>query len=235
MRFGEPVDVKNENSVEIITEGKNVENFSGKLPKFALELVHQINQITPVTTSSLICISLLSKFSLTKIAIENDVIQLMELIEKRNPDALVDRGKPIGESVQTALNLLIRAKLILQHGDALHAKYVIVSENYLQATYYANMSVHHLYQRAFIELAMLEACEAKPNVRSETFWTEVMELRNLFKFEFFYSKKSQFSDELESNLEVLDKDWGKFILKTKSGVISFLEKTKCNCCTSSFT
>ena len=32
---------------------------------FAFELVHRINQITPVTTTSLICTSLLSKFALT--------------------------------------------------------------------------------------------------------------------------------------------------------------------------
>ena len=89
LRFGEPVDTSESHSVDLITEGKNVESFTGKLPKLALELVHQINQVTPVTTASLICISLLSKFSLTKRAIENDVVYLMQLIEKRKPDALV--------------------------------------------------------------------------------------------------------------------------------------------------
>ncbi|HFC00052.1 MAG TPA: HAD-IB family hydrolase, partial [Phaeodactylibacter sp.] len=224
LRFGAPVKVSDENSVEIITEGKEVKSYAGKLPRFALELVHKINQVTPVTTASLVCISLLSKFSQTKKAIENDVVHLMQLIEKRKPDALVDRGKPISESVQTALNLLLRAKLILQHGDALRAKYIIVSENYLQATYYANMSVHHLYHRAFIELAMLHAATQKPNERENAFWLEVMTLRKLFKFEFFYSQKSQFSDEVESNLEVLAPNWNNVITKTKKGVLSFLEK-----------
>ena len=135
IRFGEPVEMNAENSVQIITEGRNVESYSGTLSKFALELVHRINQITPVTTASLICISLLSKFSLNKRAIENDVVHLMQLIEQYKPDALVDRGKPIGETVQTALNLLLRAKLILQYGDTYNAKYVLNSENYLQATY----------------------------------------------------------------------------------------------------
>ncbi|MEM6963829.1 MAG: HAD-IB family hydrolase [Bacteroidota bacterium] len=224
LRFGTPVDTTEKLSVDIITEGKNVAAYSGKLPRMALELVHQINQVTPVTTTSLICISLLSKFSLTKRAIENDVVHLMQLIEKRKPDALVDRGKPIGESVQAALNLLIRANLVLQHGDALHAKYVIVSSNYLQATYYANMSVHHLYHRAFIELALLKASEEKQEDRETTFWEEIMELRSLFKFEFFYSQKPEFSDEVESNLEVMDKNWNKVILRNKTKMLEFLEK-----------
>ena len=224
LRFGEPVNVSDDTSVAIITEGRNVASYSGELPRFALELVHKINQITPVTTASLICISLLSRFSLTKRAIENDVVYLMKLIEKRKPDALVDRGIPIGESVQSALNILLQAKLILQHGDALHAKYIIVSENYLQATYYANMAVHHLYHRAFIELALLKASEAKVAERMEVFWKEIMELRLLFKFEFFYSKKPEFADEIEASLEALDSNWAKLISQNKKTTLEFIKK-----------
>ena len=209
--------------MEIINEGKFTTPDSRKLSRFGLELVHKINQVTPVTTASLICISLLSKFSLNKQTIENDVVDLMGLIEKYKPDALVDRGKPIGMSVQAGLNLLQRANLVLQHGEALAAKYVLNSENYLQATYYANMSVHHLYQRAFIELALLRSAEARPAVRQESFWEEIMSLRSLFKFEFFYSRKLQFSDEIEANLEILDKDWPALIEAPKSKKLAFFE------------
>jgi len=224
IRFGDPVEMNAENSVQIITEGRNVESYSGTLSKFALELVHRINQITPVTTASLICISLLSKFSLNKRAIENDVVHLMQLIEQYKPDALVDRGKPIGETVQAALNLLLRAKLILQHGDTYNAKYVLNSENYLQATYYANMSVHHLYHRAFIELALAKSANARPANREAIFWKEVMGLRYLFKFEFFFSRKMNYTDEIEANLEILDKKWRSLVKGTKAKKQEFFEQ-----------
>ncbi|MEL6670047.1 MAG: HAD-IB family hydrolase, partial [Bacteroidota bacterium] len=161
-------------------------------------------------------------FALNKPTIESDVVKLMQLIESSKPDALVARGKPIGMSVQAGLNLLQRANLILQHGDALDAKYVLNSENYLQATYYANMSAHHLYHQAFIELALLKSAEAKPANRQESFWEEVMSLRSLFKFEFFYSRKLQFSDEIEANLEILSSNWPQLLESTKSQKRSFL-------------
>ena len=224
IRFGEPVAINAENSVEIINDGKFTSPDSRRLSRFSLELVHKINQVTPVTTTSLICISLLSKFAMSKRAIENDVVDLMRLIENHKPDALVDRGKPIGMSVQAGLNLLQRAGLVLQHGKTLEAKYVLNSENYLQAKYYANMSVHHLYHRAFIELALLKSAEVKPEERQAAFWTEVMALRSLFKFEFFYSQKPQFSDEIEADLAVLSKDWLKLIEATKSRKRSFFKK-----------
>lgn len=226
IRFGEPVKINAENSVALFVKGKNAAAFSGELTRFALELAHKINQITPVTTASLICTSLLGKFSLNKSAIENDVVEMMRLIEKYKPDALVDRGKPIRQSVQTALNLLQRANLILQHGETLEARYVLNSENYLQAKYYANMSAHHLNHLAFIELALLKSAEANPEERAEAFWSEIMSLRSLFKFEFFYSRRSQYTDEIEVNLEILDKDWLELIKAPQTKKLSFFENQK---------
>ena len=124
--------------------------------RLAFDLVNKINDITPITTVSLVCLSLLSKFALTKRGVESNVAGLMQLIESHQFEALVDRGTAIGESVQTALNLLTKADLLHQQGESLHTKYTINRERYLQATYYANMSVHHLYHRAFIELALLK-------------------------------------------------------------------------------
>lgn len=224
IRFGEPVEINAENSVAIITEGKQPEVHTGKLSRFALELVHRINQITPVTTASLICISLLSKFSLNKNTIERDVIDLMQLIEQTKPDALVDRGQPTSKSVQSALNILERANLILKHGETLDAKYVLNSDSYLQATYYANMSVHHLYHRAFIEIALLRSATVQEEFRQESFWSTIMELRSLFKFEFFYSRKAQFSDEIEANLDLLDPNWPELVKAPKHEKLAFIKK-----------
>ena len=226
MRFGAPVPFNAENSVELLVSNKYSSGFSGKLSRFSLELVHQINQITPVTTASLICISLLSKFSLRKRDIENDVAGMMRLFEQYKPDALVDRGKPIGSSVQSALNLLQRANIILQHGEALNAKYVLNSQNYLQANYYANMSVHHLYHLAFIELALLKSTTAKADQRLEAFWEEVMQLRSLFKFEFFYSQKLEFTNEIEAHLAILSPDSLQLINGTKAKKMEFLQNQK---------
>lgn len=207
LRFGEPAEFTAAQQSLTSYEEENISAYTGRIPRFALELVHRINQITPVTTTSLIAISLLSKYGLTKRAIESDIAHLMQLIESHKPDALVDRGKPIGESAQFALNLLTRAELIQQHGDSLNAKYSVTSKDYLPATYYANMAVHHLYHRAFIELALVKMSKSKSKQKSMRFWEEIMALRDLFKFEFFYSRKPQFSNEIEADLALIAPHW----------------------------
>ena len=107
--------------------------FKNTISDFAFQLAHHINNITPITTTSLICTALLSKFAASKRQLESDIADLMELIESHKRDALVDRGRPIGESVQAALNLLTKSNIFLLQGDGLNARYTIFRENYLQA------------------------------------------------------------------------------------------------------
>lgn len=227
LRFGEPSVLSNldPNSLPD-SEEANMPNAKNPVSLLAFDLVHRINQITPVTTTSLICTALLSKFALTKRAVESDVADLMQLIESHKKDVLVDRGRPIGESVQEALHLLTKAHIFLQQGDMLHAKYTIHRENYLQATYYANMAVHHFYRRAFIELALVKMAQAPTDKRLLAFWTEIMALRDVFKFEFFYSKKPRFSDEIEADLRFIDRKWEERLFTEKVDPMQLLEQQK---------
>ncbi len=208
IRFGDPVESDALKAAP--EEGSFLDMFpesNSELPKFAFELAYRINEITPVTTTSLVCAVLLSKFSLTKRALESDVANLMQLIESHDDDALVDRGKPIGEVVRIALDLLMKSQIVTMQGSGVQARYSISSSHYLPAVYYANMAVQHLVNRAFIELALVSLADVKPKDRQLTFWKEVMRLRDLFKFEFFYSRKEQFSDEIENDLEHLHPNW----------------------------
>jgi len=206
VRIGEPIE-RDEEHIARIPSDFQKPNAKYTIPKLAFELVHRINQITPVTTTSLICTTLLSKFSLTKNLIEHNVLSLMNIVEKHKSDTLVDRGVPISQSVQYALNLLKQAKLIQQLGEGAKAKYAIVPEKYLMTTYYSNMCVHHLYRRAFIELAILKSAEFKPSQREDEFWKMIMELRVLFKFEFFFSNRPKFSDEIEHDFGLMEEEW----------------------------
>ncbi|MEL6122483.1 MAG: 1-acyl-sn-glycerol-3-phosphate acyltransferase, partial [Bacteroidota bacterium] len=225
LRFGEPVDMDEQFESELPNQ-PNAQEKKYILPRFAFELVHRINQITPVTTASLICTTLLSKFAQTKLNIESDVVELMGLIEAHKPDALVDRGKPIGESSQKALNLLKRAGLIQQLGDGIKAKYAIVARNFLPAMYYANMAVHHFYHRAFIEIALVRIANLPAQQRYLAFWEQIMELRDLFKFEFFYSVKPQFSDEIERDLNFMNPQWREMMIDDEVDILDLLRQQK---------
>lgn len=226
LRIGSPAEIENNKAFDINVEPEDKileENFVSTL---AFDLVHKINDITPITTVSLVCLALLSKFALTKQGIESNVSDLMQIIESHKLDALVDRGLPIGESVQIAVNLLQQSKILNTQGESLHTKYTINREKYLPATYYSNMAVHQLYRRAFIELALLACVDVDIKDRKLTFWSEIMKIRDYFKFEFFYSPKELFTSEIESELTFVDINWEVEFFEKKSEILNTLKAQK---------
>jgi putative phosphoserine phosphatase/1-acylglycerol-3-phosphate O-acyltransferase len=203
LRIGESTDITEDKTDQLNLPAEAESLTDNTISLLAFKLIQKINKITPVTTVSLICNALLSKFSLTKRGVESNVSDLMQIIENHKLDALVDRGMPIGESVQRALNLLVQADIVRYQGDGLHTRYTVNRGKYLQATYYANMSVHHLVHRAFIELALLKISTIEIGQRQIEFWKEIMSLRDFFKFEFFYASKDKFSSEIEAELAMM--------------------------------
>ena len=223
IRFGEPVDVSaNQNA--IIPDSEE-DSYSDKntLPRFAFELIHKANMITPVTTVSLVCNVLLNNFAFTKNEIEFSVIKLMNYIEQRKKDVLIERGKSISASVQKALNLLKSSGIVQKNKAGYKTQYSLAPTEFLSATYYANMASAHLYHRAFIEMALVKIKDEKEH-RILSFWEEIMRLRNLFKFEFFYTNKPQFSSEIEAELNLFDKNWRNIIDDSEGDISNLLSK-----------
>ncbi|MDJ0644971.1 MAG: HAD-IB family hydrolase [Flavobacteriaceae bacterium] len=224
IRFGNPVDATQHRSAIIPDDEEHSYDDKNTLPRFAFELIHKANTITPVTTVSLVCNVLLNNFALTKKEIEANVIKLMNYIEQRKEDVLLDRGNKIGATVQRALNLLLSAHIIQKSKAGRKTQFSLVQNEYLSATYYANMSSGHLYHRAFIELALVKIKDDTSPDRIINFWEEIMHLRNLFKFEFFYTNKPQFSSEIEAELSLFDKDWRTIIANPEGDIDDLLKR-----------
>ena len=224
IRFGEPVDAKGMHQAIIPDMEEDSYADKNTLPRFAFEVIHRANRITPVTTVSLVCHALLNNFSLTKKDMVIRVSKLMRFIEKRREDVLLDRGKPIGKSIQNALNLLQKGGVVQKIQSGMKAQYCLANNEYLSANYYANMSSGHLYHRGFIELALVKIADDKSSDRLLNFWSEIMRLRNLFKFEFFYTNKARFSDEIEAELLRFDPDWRAVVDDPDGDVKALLRK-----------
>ena len=88
---------------------------------------------------------------------------MMNYIEQRKKDVLIERGKSIGATVQQALNLLKSSGIVQKNKAGYKTKYTLASAEFLPATYYANMASAHLYHRAFIEMALVKIKDEKEN------------------------------------------------------------------------
>ena len=224
IRFGDPVAMDETNSAVVPQLEESTYKDKNNLPRFAFELINQASMITPVTTVSLVCHVLLNDFALTKQEIEFKVNKLMEFIGNKRENILLDRGNPIAVSIQKSLNLLQGARIVQKSRAGQRAQYSLSAQEYLPASYYANMAAGHLYHAAFVEMALVKIKDDTSKNRIVHFWEEIMELRNLFKFEFFYTNKAKFSSEIEEELNRFDKNWRAIISDPKKDVSEILKK-----------
>jgi glycerol-3-phosphate O-acyltransferase len=85
--------------------------------------------------------------------------------------------------------------------------YGIGLDQHAVASYYRNTVIHFFVNKAIIELALLKASENEGPDALEVFWTEVDQLRDLFKFEFFYAPTEEFHRQIREELDRYDEHW----------------------------
>lgn len=227
VRFGEPVSLtKTPNSPEAVSYASSLTADQETLQRLAFELVYRINQSAAVTTTSLVCTSLLSRFAAKRSEVEVDVARLMELIGAQRPKAVVERDEPIDESVPRSLRLLEEQGVVERRGQGVKTRYAIARESYLHAVYYSNMSIHLLVNRAFTEIALLRCVAKPPEQRELSFWAEIARLRDMFKYEFFYSPKAEFSDEIEEELALISPEWRAILAEGTDAVEDLLRRNQ---------
>ncbi|NNL48814.1 MAG: glycerol-3-phosphate acyltransferase, partial [Acidimicrobiia bacterium] len=84
--------------------------------------------------------------------------------------------------------------------------YYIDQDKAHMAAYYRNTVIHFFLLPAIAELAALEAAEMDGD-GTELFWEQVLEIRDLLKFEFFFPTKKRFKQQISDELDRRAPDW----------------------------
>ncbi len=191
IRFGEPVSVAKELSgAESATEGDI------DLQKLAFEVMVRINRVTPITAASLVTTTLLAlqdrAASLSEITAELD--ELVADVRQRSLPTAGDLR--LGESgeVRKVLDLLAEHNLVTSFTGGTEPLYLITPDQHIAAAFYRNTIIHYFVNGAIAEVALLD----EP---SSSFWDEVLTLRDLLKFEFFFPPKESFLEEVRQEVE----------------------------------
>ncbi|MDH3336745.1 MAG: 1-acyl-sn-glycerol-3-phosphate acyltransferase [Gammaproteobacteria bacterium] len=171
--------------------------------KLAFEVCYHINEVTPATVTSLILMSLLCRTAAKPERIGADVSALHNYLAKRQSSSIfASPNRLIDGDFDAALSTLIANGIVRQDRDADYCS--IVPERYLVALYYSNMAVHHFVIAAFTELGLLNVAHARSGTGEPAFRAEVQRLRDLFKFEFFFSRADSFREQFIEELNYLD-------------------------------
>ena len=211
--FGKPVSV----SAAVATET------SLDIAKIAFEVGVEANRVSPITLTSLVVFILLgiTPRAVTKVQLEKQLNDIVRWADERNI-VYTDELKP--ENYKERLELgtvIIDSGLVSRYDQGPDTVFAISEEQQGIAGYYRNTIVHHFITKAIAELALLNFANEKMHSIDE-FWTTVDELRDLFKFEFFYAPSDEFRTQLDNELKRYDSDWQTKLVNEKKFARTFL-------------
>jgi glycerol-3-phosphate O-acyltransferase len=172
--------------------------------RVALEVCHRINRATPVTTTAVVCLALLSA---------DRSMTLDEVLATVDPLAryLARRGRPVAgaadltdrATVRHALDDLVRSGVLAAYDGGTDTVWGIAPGRHLVAAFYRNTAVHVLVDRAIGELGLLAAAEGGEDAPA-TANRETLRLRDLLKFDFFFPSRRQFAEEMLQELALVE-------------------------------
>lgn len=196
------------------------------LEKIAFRVCDEINRISPATSTSLVTFALLGTrdraFTFTQVQlVVARVLDLMEEREVAGPIAELRRDT----TLRATLGELSSAEVVSCYDGGSEPVWSILPERHHVAAFYRNGVLHHILNRAIVELAVLKLSREGPGEDPvETAWEDCLAIRDLLKFEFFFAGKEEFRAELAIELARFAPDWRDRALSA-DGARELLEST----------
>jgi glycerol-3-phosphate O-acyltransferase len=179
------------------------------LPRIAFEVAVQANKVTPITLPAVGCMVLLGAAprALTIEEIQTEVVAVIRWAHRRGIRLTSDFKPDRLAHVEELALAMEGIGLLIRYDEGTDTLFGIEPEQHPMASYYRNTIIHHFVNKAILEVALLKASDAPEGEALEVFWEEALNLRDFFKFEFFYPPRKKFKKQLRAELERCDPHW----------------------------
>lgn len=201
VRFGEPFSLRH--ALDEAGAG------TARLEKVAFRICDGINRATPISPTALVTFALLGSHerALTAEEVEDVAYPMLDYLDRRGLTGPAVDLRSHRVLVET-LDKLVDVGVASRFDGGPEPVWSVLPGQHRVAAFYRNGALHHLVNRAVIELTLLHvAARGDRDTAVETMWAEALRLRDLLKFEFFFPPTPQFREELVAEMELLDPDW----------------------------
>jgi glycerol-3-phosphate O-acyltransferase len=199
IRFGKPLRMS-----EHIDRSLDLSSPEGHLalPKLAFDVSTRINDVTPITPISLVTMALLSQGHRGFTATETiEILQpFIRFVEERHLPTTNTVAMTTPEQAGAALEQLLVNGVVSRTDGLTERLYSITHDQHLAAAYYRNTIIHFFITVAITEIALVLAYDEQIGTEEAAVIDHALALRDLLKFEFFFSPREEFVDEVRAEI-----------------------------------
>ncbi len=225
LRFGEPLSLGDALAQTRASSDSNDARLA--VPKVAFEVLHRINNVTPIMPSALVTFSLLDNDDKAMTVDEGRRVlkPLIDYIGRRGLDLSEDIDLEDHGGLYDAVRTLEREGVIRRFTEGPEDVYWIAENKAHEAAFYRNTLIHHLVNRAIVEVALVRVAEEGADDVAAATWEEARRLRDVLKFEFFFPRTKPFADEIAAEVEIAYPGWQSETFDSAE-ILSTLTKSK---------
>jgi glycerol-3-phosphate O-acyltransferase len=178
------------------------------LQKMAFEVAWRILRATPINATGLVSALLLSTrgVALTLNQVHHTLQDALNyLARKQTPMSNSALRLRTTDGVRSALDALSNGHPITRVDGGWEPVWRIAPEHEHAAAFYRNSVIHAFLETSIAELALAHCAHADGD-RLAAFWSRVMRLRDLLKFDFYFADSTTFRDNVAEEM-AWQEDW----------------------------
>ncbi|MCW2650874.1 MAG: glycerol-3-phosphate O-acyltransferase [Mycobacterium sp.] len=178
------------------------------LQKMAFEVAWRILRATPVNATGLVSALLLATrgVALTLDQLHHTLQDSLDYLDRTHrPETNSALRLRAPDGVRAAVDALSNGHPVTRIDGGREPVWLIEPEHEHEAAFYRNSVVHAFLETSIAELALAFAARAEGD-RLETFWGQVMRLRDLLKFDFYFADSAAFRDHIAEEM-AWHEDW----------------------------
>ncbi len=195
--FGEPISL-----AERMAELRADEAAAPKaIERIALESCHRINRATPVTATAIVSMAILGEDRALSLAqVQATVAPIADYLDERGWRIAGAFNLRERETLRRTLQELVVSGVLVAYDGGTETVWRIAHDKHLVAAFYRNTAIHVFVDRAIGELALLAASESDSGDIMAVAEAEALRLRELLKFDFFFSGRHAFGADIDAEL-----------------------------------
>jgi glycerol-3-phosphate O-acyltransferase len=170
--------------------------------KLAFQIAQAIHERTPLTAVAAVCSVFLGagRRALTSAELEHETERLIDYAGERGIPIAPELEQGAKIAVSVATRALRRSSVVSAYEQGLETVYSVADEQRSVASFYRNTTVHFFLAHAIASLAR----EAARKTGTAAGWA--LRLRELLKFEFFFSEREPFLQEIAREVEGIERE-----------------------------
>jgi len=224
LRFGQPLSLREALARQEAHGEPDLDQPALEVQKLAFEVCVRINRVTPITPTSLVTLTLLGTGN-RALSVDEILVGMRNLLDyvrrRKLPTTTELEDLETPDGVRRTLEFLAEGEVVSCFAEGPEAVYMIEREQHHAAAYYRNAIAHFFVTGAIVELALLRAAPASDPAAE--FWDEVLRLRDLLKFEFFFAERDEFRREATEELAGHEPAWEERLAKGGPSLVALLQ------------